>query len=564
MMFARSQTPQAAPAFLDRRAQAFPLLSDAQIARVARVATPVEVPEGSILFEAGDYGRPFFLVLEGGIAIIGTNGSKEDLITVHGPREFTGEISMLADRRVLVRGRATKHSRLLRVELQQFRNLIQTDSDLSEVFMRAFILRRVVLLEGAWGDAIVLGSRLSAATLRVQAFLTRNGHPHRYVDIDTEPDVPALLDGFKVSVRELPVLICRGEKILRNPSNAEIAECLGFNQAITEEAKQDLVIVGAGPAGLAAAVYAASEGLNVLVLEMTAPGGQAGSSSKIENYLGFPTGISGHSLAQRALAQAEKFGAKIAVTQGAVRLHRDQPTYRVEVEDGRSFSARAIVIATGAEYRKLDLLNLACLEGAGVYYGATFVEAQRCAEQEVIVVGGGNSAGQAATFLAQTASHVHVLIRGTSLADSMSNYLIRRIEESSNITLHAGCEIVELNGAESLENVVWRDAGGVRTSLPIRHVFSMTGAKPNTGWLRGCLELDEKGFILTGYKLCRKAQERAPTPGAFVRPMLEYETSLPRVFAVGDVRSGSVKRVAAGVGEGSACISLVHHALSEA
>jgi thioredoxin reductase (NADPH) len=358
-------------------------------------------------------------------------------------------------------------------------------------------------------------------------------------------------------------LICRGDKVLKNPSNAEIAECLGFNRAIDPEAKHDLVIVGAGPAGLAAAVYAASEGLDVLVLEATAPGGQAGSSSKIENYLGFPTGISGQALAQRALSQAEKFGAKLAIAQGAVRLHCDQLPYRVEVEGGSSFSARAVVIATGAEYRKLGLANLERFEGAGVYYGATFLEAQRCASDEVIVVGGGNSAGQAAMFLAQTSGHVHVLIRGESLAASMSNYLIRRIEESPNVTLHARCEIVELSGAESLESVVWRDASGTCTQLPIQHVFSMTGAKPNTEWLRGCLELDDKGFILTGYQLSPAAREGAAVSGAPARPKAEYETSLPRVFAVGDVRSGSTKRVAAGVGEGSVCISLVHRALAE-
>jgi len=562
-MLTQSSAPRASEALFDRRARVFPKLTDAQIARIARVATVVEVPMGSIVFAEGDYGRPFFVVLEGGIAIVHPDGAEDVLITVHGPHEFTGEVSMLADRRVLVRGRATEASRLLRVELAQFRTLMQTDSELSEVCMRAFILRRLLLLQGSWGDAIVIGSRLSAATLRLQAFLTRNGHPHRYIDIDTEPDVPALLDGFKVSASELPVLICRGEKLLRNPSNAEVAECLGFNQTIDAGAEQDLVIVGAGPAGLAAAVYAASEGLDVLVLEMTAPGGQAASSSKIENYLGFPTGVSGQGLAQRALAQAEKFGAKLAVAHGAVRLHGDRSPYRVEVEGGGCFAARAIVIATGAEYRRLELANLERFEGAGVYYGATFLEAQRCASDEVIVVGGGNSAGQAAVFLAQTSRHVHLLIRGQSLAASMSSYLIRRIEESSNITLYTGSEIAELSGSESLEGVVWRDRAGARSALPIQHVFSMTGARPNTEWLRGCLELDDKGFILTGDKL--RAGPAGDAPAGFGRrPKGEYETSLPRVFAVGDVRCGSTKRVAAAVGEGSACISLVHRALAEA
>lgn len=551
--------------YLTRRAQMFPKLSDAQVARVARMATVVQVAEGDVLFDEGDDHLAFFVVLEGAIAIVHPNGSEEEPVIVYGPHDFTGEMALLAGRRGLVRARATMASRLLRIEQAQLHRLLQTDAELSEILMRAFILRRVGLLQGAMGDAIVIGSRLSAATLRVQAFLMRNGHPHRYIDIDVEPDVPALLDGFKVSVHELPVLICRGEKVLRNPSNAEIAECLGFNRAVDPAAKHDLIIVGAGPAGLAAAVYAASEGLDVLVVESVAPGGQAGSSSKIENYLGFPTGISGQALAQRALSQAEKFGAKLAIASGAARLHCDSLPYRVEVEGGASFSARAIVIATGAEYRKLELANLERFEGAGVYYGATFLEAQRCATDEVIVVGGGNSAGQAAVFLAQTSRHVHVLIRARSLAATMSNYLIRRIEESPNITLHPSCEIVELGGLESLESVVWRDAAGAHTTLPIQHVFSMTGAKPNTDWLQGCLELDDKGFIRTGNTVSQAPGERgAQSATTGWRPRAEYETSLPRVFAVGDVRSGSTKRVAAGVGEGSACISLVHRALADA
>lgn len=558
-----SRLPPTSEVYLNRRAQMFPKLNDAQVARVARVATVVQVPAGHILYDEGDYDLSFFVVLEGAIAIVHPNGSEEEPVTVHGPRDFTGEMTLVAGRRGLVRARATMPSRLLRVELPRFRNLLQTDAELSEVFMRAFILRRVGLLEGAMGDAIVIGSRSSAATLRVQAFLIRNSHPHRYIDIDTEPDVPALLEGFKVSVSELPVLVCRGERLLRNPSNAEIAECLGFNRGVEQGAQHDVIIVGAGPAGLAAAVYAASEGLDVLVLEVTAPGGQAGSSSKIENYLGFPTGISGQALAQRALSQAEKFGARLAIASGAVRLHGGGLPYRVEVEGGSSFSARAIVIATGAEYRKLELPNLQRFEGAGVYYGATFLEAQRCATDEVVVVGGGNSAGQAAVFLAQTSRQVHVLVRGRSLAASMSSYLIRRIEESPNITLHASSEIVELSGHESLEGVVWRDETGARTAVPIRHLFSMTGAKPNTEWLRGSVELDDKGFILTGSRVSPATRAGLGAPAAGVRPWAEYETCLPRVFAIGDVRSGSTKRVAAGVGEGSACISQVHRALAE-
>jgi thioredoxin reductase (NADPH) len=364
-------------------------------------------------------------------------------------------------------------------------------------------------------------------------------------------------------VGDVPVLICRGERVLKNPTNAEVADCLGLNPSIDRVAVRDLVIIGAGPAGLAAAVYAASEGLDVLVVEASSPGGQAGSSSKIENYLGFPTGISGNALAQRALTQAEKFGAHVVVARVAVKLHCDEHPYRVEMADGSSVLARAIVIATGAEYRKLDLPGLAKYEGTGVYYGATFVEAQRCSAEPVIVVGGGNSAGQAATYLSRTSAHVHIVVRAEGLAASMSRYLIRRIEETPNITLHTRTRIVGLTGGDRLEQVTWtNDATGETSTHPICHVFSMTGAKPNTDWLAGCLSLDEKGFIRTGPDLAAAVAGERPPALVATRATLHLETSLPGIFAVGDVRSGSVKRVAAGVGEGSACIQLVHQVLA--
>jgi thioredoxin reductase (NADPH) len=363
-------------------------------------------------------------------------------------------------------------------------------------------------------------------------------------------------------VSDVPVLICRGERVLKNPSNAEVAECLGFNVKSDPGVIRDVVVVGAGPAGLAAAVYGASEGLDVLVLEASAPGGQAGSSSKIENYLGFPTGISGMALAQRALTQAEKFGARIVIARTALRLHCDETPYRIETTEGESVRARAIVVATGAQYRKLDLPDLARFEGLGIYYGATFVEAQRCASEAVIVVGGGNSAGQAATFLAQSSAHVHILVRSSGLSATMSRYLIRRIEETPNITLHARTQIVALSGAEHLEEVAWiDDATRERSVHPIRHVFSMAGAKPNTEWLQDCVKLDDKGFILTGADLAWNPA--GPARSSASRAPLLLETSLPKVFAVGDVRANSVKRVASGVGEGSVCIQLVHKVLAE-
>ncbi len=341
-----------------------------------------------------------------------------------------------------------------------------------------------------------------------------------------------------------------------------MAECLGFNAALEPGAVHDVVICGAGPGGLAAAVYGASEGLDVLVVEAASPGGQAASSSKIENYLGFPTGVSGQALAARALTQAEKFGARLVVARGALRLHCGEVPIRIELADGESVRARAVVIATGAEYRKLEVPELAKFEGAGVYYAATSVEAQRCTEDEVIVVGGGNSAGQAATYLARSSKHVHMLIRGPDLASSMSRYLIRRIEETPNITLQRRTSVIALAGNAHLEATTWRDeATGEQTTRPIRHLFSMAGARPNTDWLRGCVSTDAKGFVCTGTELTADMLKAQGWPLA--RAPYLFETSRPHVFAVGDVRANSVKRVASAVGEGSVCIQLVHKALAE-
>jgi thioredoxin reductase (NADPH) len=420
----------------------------------------------------------------------------------------------------------------------------------------------MTLISHGLGDVVVLGSSHSAGTLRVKEFLTRNGHPYSYLDLERDTGVQELLDRFHVTVNDVPVLICRGRDVLRNPTNAQIADCLGFNEGIQQDHVRDVIVIGAGPSGLAAAVYAASEGLDVLVIETNAPGGQAGSSSKIENYLGFPTGISGQELAGRAYTQAQKFGAQMIIARSALRLTCDRKPYAIEVDGGTRFSARAIVIATGAQYRRLDLENLAQLEGTGVYYGATFIEAQLCGGEEVIVVGGGNSAGQAAVFLAQTARHVHILVRSEGLTDTMSRYLIARIEEHPKITLHSHTEVAALEGNGRLERVVWRN-NQTSKSEPhdIRHVFVMTGASPNTGWLDGCVILDDKGFIKTGPDLQPEELARAKWP--LTRPPYLLETSLPGVFAVGDVRAGNVKRVASAVGEGSISIHLVHQALAE-
>lgn len=544
--------------FEKRASQLWPVLDARQIARLARLGVEQTLPAGTLLFDEGDFGVPFFVVLEGEVEVVHPRGKVEEPVTVHTAGHFTGEVTLLTSGRALVRQRAKTDVRLLRLEPEQLRSLVQTDAELSEILMRAFILRRVGLILGQQGDAIVIGSRHNAATLRLQAFLTRNAHPYRYVDADADPEVQSMLDQFHVTVNDVPVLVCRGDRVLKNPTNAEVADCLGFNPAMDATIVHDVVIVGAGPAGLAAAVYAASEGLDTVVVEATAPGGQAGSSSKIENYLGFPTGISGQALSQRALAQAEKFGTRFVVARGAVELGCDGVPYVLHMEGGHSLRARAVVIASGAEYRKLDIPDRERFEGVGIYYGATFIEAQRCGSDEVIVVGGGNSAGQAAMYLSQTARHVHILVRGEGLAASMSRYLIRRIEESPNVTLHTRKRLVALEGNDALESVTWLDERtGGRESHPIRHVFTMAGADPNTAWLKGCIRLDDKGFVVTGADLpATKGGPGAP------RPALQFETSLRNVFAVGDVRSGSVKRVAAGVGEGSTCVQLIHRVLA--
>jgi thioredoxin reductase (NADPH) len=411
---------------------------------------------------------------------------------------------------------------------------------------------------------VLLGTDNSSGTLRIKEFLTRNGYPHSYVDLEDESGsgVREMLKHFQVTGSDVPIVVCRGKNVLRNPTNQQVADCLGWNEGIDLTKVRDIVVVGAGPSGLAAAVYAASEGLDVLVIETYAPGGQAGSSSKIENYLGFPTGISGQELAGRAYTQAQKFGARVVIARGAARLDCGRSPYLVEIEGDATVPARVVIIATGAEYRKLPLENLSHFEGNGVYYGATFLEAQLCGNEEVIIVGGGNAAGQAAVFLSQTAKHVHMLIRSGGLADTMSRYLIRRIEESNAITLHTDTEVVGLEGNERLDRVLCRNKKtSALNTRDIRHIFLMTGANPNTGWLAGCLALDERGFVKTGVDLAPADLTTAQWP-LTRRPYL-LEASLPGVFAVGDVRSGNVKRVASAVGEGSIAISMVHKVLQE-
>jgi thioredoxin reductase (NADPH) len=540
----------------------FPTLTAEQIARVAAHGRRRPIARGEILVEAGDKAVPFFVLVRGELEVLRPSGATEALIVTHRPGQFSGEGNLIVGRRALGRLRASQPGEVIELDRAQLRDLLQTDAELSEILMRAFILRRVELIAGGFGDVVLIGSAHDAGTLRVKEFLTRNGHPHQYIDLDRDADAQEMLDRFAVAVADVPVVICGGDRVLRNPSNAQIAACLGFNDAIDSTHRRDLVIVGAGPAGLAAAVYGASEGLDVLVIEANSPGGQAGSSSRIENYLGFPTGISGLELTGRAYAQAEKFGAQVMIAKGATKLACDRPLYAVEMDDGTRLTARALIIATGAEYRKLALDNVTRFEGTGVYYGATPMEAQLCVHEEVIVVGGGNSAGQAAVFLAATAKRVQILIRGGGLAETMSRYLVRRIEDDPAIVLRPGTEIVALAGDTHLTQVQWRDnVSGRIEAGDVRHVFVMTGATPNTKWLERCVALDEHGFIKTGPQL--SADDLVAAHWPLQRPPHLLETSRPGVFAVGDVRSGNIKRVASAVGEGSIAVAFVHQVLTE-
>jgi thioredoxin reductase (NADPH) len=535
----------------------FPTLTPPQLARIASHGRRRSTAPGEVLVEVGDRPAPFFVVLSGEVQVVRPGATAETLIVSHRAGQFSGEASMISGRRAIGRLRVSEAGEVIQLESPQLLALIQTDAELSEILMRAFILRRLELIARDLGDVVVVGSMHCAGTLRVNEFLTRNGHPFHYVDLDRDRDAQELLDRFQVGLADIPVVICRGDAILRNPTNSQIADCLGLNEDIDQTHLSDLLVVGAGPAGLAAAVYGASEGLDVLVLESNVPGGQAGSSSRIENYLGFPTGISGLELTGRAHAQALKFGAHILVAKGATRLACDGQRYTVDIGEGPPVPARAVIIATGAEYRKPALDNLSRFEGAGVYYGATPMEAQLCVGEDVVIVGGGNSAGQAAVFLASTSGRVHVLVRGPGLADTMSRYLIRRIEENPAIVLRTRTEIVGLDGNGSLERIQWRDdQTGAIESHDIRHLFIMTGAVPNTRWLDGCVVLDENGFVKTGPDLSPEELAKAKWPLAR-RPYL-LETSRPGIFAVGDVRGGNVKRVASAVGEGSIAVAFVH------
>ena len=550
---------------------AFPCLEDDAVEAICRFGEFEDHARGDLLFERGQRSVDFFLVMEGCIEIVNHPPcGSEEVVTIHGERQFTGELDLFNDRKILVSGRMGVDGRVLRVRRGAFREMLAAEPEVAGIIMKAFILRRLGLIENQQGGVRLLGRPDSGDTLTLQRFLDRNGYPQELIHVE-DPDDPHLKKLDK-SLSDCPIALCPNGEVLSRPTLSELAGCIGISQDPVDGETFDTVVVGGGPAGLAAAVYAASEGLSTLILESEAPGGQAGTSSRIENYLGFPLGLSGQQLAARAQLQAEKFGARLALPRRVKRLHCDDHPYRIDLEDGPAVRARTVVCATGARYRKLELDDYAAYEGGSIHYAATAVEAQICEGQDIYVVGGGNSAGQAAVFLARRSKHVHLLVRGPGLKDSMSSYLIERINASENITLHTHTEVVALHGdpdAGRLEGLTLlrkenRDADdGERQRVDTHHVFMMIGAQPNTDWLRGCIRLDSSGFICTDHDARPRDGETPDHPvWEADRNPLPGETSQPGVFAVGDCRAGSVKRVASAVGEGSVCIAALHRALA--
>jgi thioredoxin reductase (NADPH) len=517
----------------------FPILTPPQVARAAAHGQTRATAAGDVLQEAG--GTPLCLVLlSGRLEVERPSEREEPVVVTHlGPGQFSGEVSLLQGRRPLMRIRATEPGEVVVLTREELLDLVQTDSEIGDAVMRAFLLRRANILSQGLGDVILVGSEQSADTLRLREFLGRNVHPCSYLDVDGSNDVRVVMDAFRILEAHLPVVICRGITVLRNPTNQQLADCLGFNDAVDR----------------------ASEGLDVLILELLAPGGQAGSSSKIENYLGFPTGISGQDLGARAYAQAQKFGADVLIGHRAVRLRCSDRLYVIELEDGRTITTRTVVIATGAVYRRLDVTGLARFEGAGVYYAAGPMEGKVCRGEEVVIVGGGNAAGQAAVYLSSLGSRVHLLVRG-DLDTRMSSYLVRRIQSDDLIVVRTSTDVTALEGDDHLARVSWCDRRTGEVGVcAARHLFSMTGAVPDTAWLDGCVARDQRGFVRTGLDI--EPAALAAHSWSLERRPYSLETSRPGVFAVGDVRSESMKRVASAVGEGSTAVAYVHRVLSE-
>jgi thioredoxin reductase (NADPH) len=546
----------------DIRGSAFPTLAEDQISFLKRYGQVRKIEPGQVLFREGDRSYDFIVILEGEVQIVENFEGEARTVAIHGAGRFLGELNMLTGQSVYLSAVVRKGGKVLTIPPEGLKEVITEEPTLSDLILKAFLVRRSVLMWIGTGLRIV-GSRYSKDALRLREFAVRNRLPHAWIELEDDESAEALLKKFGAEPSETPVAIWQGETVLKNPANAELARAIGLNVDTSGDETYDLIVVGAGPAGLAASVYGASEGLFTLALEAVALGGQAGTSSRIENYLGFPAGLSGSELASRAMVQADKFGARTTVPQEAVGLRRENGYYKVTLSEGSEVMGRSMIVASGARYRRPEVPRLEEFEGTSVHYAATEAEARMCEGSEVAVVGDGNSAGQAVMFLAGRVQRVYLLIRSGFLGKSMSRYLVDRVETTENVEVFAHTEVRELVGEEGLEGIVVEDnRSGERRSLKPKALFVFIGAEANTGWLKDCLELDERGFVLTGRALDRFALEESVWQELSREPYL-LETSLPGIFAAGDVRSGSVKRVASAAGEGSMAVGLVHQYLAE-
>jgi len=536
---------------------AFPTLSDRDLTALAARGHPREVHRGELLFEEGDRNPSFFVVQEGAVEIVEHSRGTPHTVVVHHPGQFTGDVDVLSGRALLVTGRVAEDGRLLQLSTDELRRAVDELPELGETIVKAFFTRRTLLVDGGFVGVKIIGSRFSPEAHRLREFATRNAVPIRWIDLDTDEEAEALLRQFNIPASATPIVLGRNGEWVRNATIEQFASCMGLDAKLDADHVYDLVVVGAGPAGLAASVYAASEGLEVLTTDALAAGGQAGTSSRIENYLGFPAGISGANLTRNALLQAQKFGARITVPATVRSLGLDGGDRVVTLADGTRLRTRCVLVASGVEYRRLDVPRLKDFEGAGIYYAATEMEAKQCKGEEVVVVGGGNSAGQAIAFLSRYARRVHVVLRKQDLGASMSRYLVDRVEGLENVTIHRGSVVTGLEGNGHLSAVHVKNGQGEQQTFETNSLYLFIGADPNTEWLHGCVELDKKGFVLTGTSLPPALADIERWRVAGRAPFL-LETSLPGVFAAGDVRSGSAKRVASAVGEGAMAVSFVH------
>jgi thioredoxin reductase (NADPH) len=536
---------------------AFPRLDDSQRSRLRGFGRVRKVEPGEVLFAAGDESSDFFIIESGAVAIVQGLGRENRLIAIHGAHRFLGELNLLTGQRLYLSGVVRDAGEVIQVPLDRLRRIVMEDKALSDVILGAFMARRAILIGMDTGIKLI-GSRLSPDSRQLREFLARNRMPYQWIDLEGDEDAEALLDGLGIKPEETPVAVAGGGEILRNPSSAELGRAIGLGSPGPSPPLCDVVVVGAGPAGIAASLYAASEGLDIQCVEAVAPGGQAATSARIENYLGFPAGISGSELVQRAGVQALKFGSRLAVPAAAVALSSTPGRHEIELSNGDVATGRTVVIATGARYRRLDLPRLDEFEGGGVYYAATQAEAQMCGGDPVVIVGGGNSAGQAAMFLSKGAARCRLLIRGADLGKSMSRYLIAQIEHNPLIEVMKHSQVIELHGEGELEAVTIADTrSGERARFAALALFVFIGALPHTDWLQGQLATDRAGFLMTGRDV--QGEDLAEYDGE--RPLF-LETSRPGIFAVGDVHSGSIKRVASAVGEGSMAVRLIHQRLA--